>query len=163
MIIAAGCATTTASYRAGERAEQAKDYDRAVVEHTNALRANPDDYDSKLSLDRAKIARFGRAHRARAQVRRSERYEDALVEISWRASSTPTCHAQADLRDARRSCAPRTRLARRQDLLELLIERARSAAPPASSCRKGRSSPSRWCSAPRRAAPCSARSRSSPA
>ena len=60
-------------------------------------------------------ARFGRAHRARAQVRRSERYEDALVEISWRASSIrPTCRSPTSGTRAR-SCAPRTRLARRQD------------------------------------------------
>ena len=70
---------------------------------------------------------------------------------------------EAGLRDARRSCAPRTRS--RGGKTEPSCSSSARAPPhrPASSCRKGRSSPSRWCSAPRRAAPCSARSRSSPA
>ena len=40
-ITLAGCATTSA-LRSGENAEAAQDYDRAIVEYTRALQANPD-------------------------------------------------------------------------------------------------------------------------
>lgn len=40
-LLFAGCATTGA-VRAGERAELAQDYDRAVIEYTRALQADPD-------------------------------------------------------------------------------------------------------------------------
>ena len=53
--LASGCATRRAALRAGERAEAAKDYDRAVVEYTKALRANPDDDNARLALERAKL------------------------------------------------------------------------------------------------------------
>ena len=63
--LAAACATSSA-FRAGERAEQASDYDRAVVEYNNALRANPDDLNARLALNRAKL-RAAQEHALRAR------------------------------------------------------------------------------------------------
>ena len=48
----AGCATAT-GLRHGRAAEQAQDYDRAVVEYTNVVRANPANRDARTSLERA--------------------------------------------------------------------------------------------------------------
>ena len=48
-IALAGCATT-AALRSGERAELAQDYDRAVVEYTRALQANPDNRAARQGL-----------------------------------------------------------------------------------------------------------------
>ena len=138
-VIASGCATTTASYRAGERAEQARDYDRAVVEYTNALRANPDDYDSKLALDRAKM-RASAEHTARARrFAAAERYEDALVEYQLASELNPTdVQVEAGLRDARQKLRAKDALSRGgKTELELLIERARAAAPPGLELPKG--------------------------
>ncbi len=52
--IAAACATS-AQLQSGQRAEDARDYDRAVVDYTNAVRANPDDQDARQALQRAKL------------------------------------------------------------------------------------------------------------
>ncbi len=41
--------------RAGQAAERRADYDRAVVEYTNAVRANPDDRTARASLERVRL------------------------------------------------------------------------------------------------------------
>jgi hypothetical protein len=38
-----GCASSTSTHHLAEQAEQAQDYDRAVVEYTKIVRANPAD------------------------------------------------------------------------------------------------------------------------
>jgi predicted TPR repeat methyltransferase len=59
-LLLAGCATTVA-VRAGQRAELAQDYDRAVIEYTRALQANPDNRDARQGLDRSRAAITPRA------------------------------------------------------------------------------------------------------
>ena len=53
-LLVGGCATTS-PFRAGERAERAQDFDRAVVEYTKAVRVRPDDRTARLALDRARL------------------------------------------------------------------------------------------------------------
>ncbi len=53
-LLLAGCATT-AAMRAGQRAELSQDYDRAVVEYTRALQADPDNRDARQGLERARL------------------------------------------------------------------------------------------------------------
>ncbi|HUG52122.1 MAG TPA: hypothetical protein VMR21_00915, partial [Vicinamibacteria bacterium] len=53
-LVLAGCATS-AAFRAGERAERRRDYDRAVLEYSRALRDHPDNRDYQLSLRRARL------------------------------------------------------------------------------------------------------------
>ena len=139
VVIATGCAATTSSYRAGERAEQAKDYDRAVVEYTNALRNTPDDYDTRLALDRAKM-RAAAEHTARARrLVAAERYEDALIEYQLASELNPTdVQVEAGLKDARQKLRAKDAASRGgKTELELLIERARAAAPPGLELPKG--------------------------
>jgi general secretion pathway protein D len=131
LLLAGGCATSGA-LRAGERAEQARDYDRAVVEYANALRANPHDYDTRLALDRAKM-RASQEHAARGRrLASAERYEDALVEFQLASELNPTdAQVEAALKDARQRMRVKDAVSRAGKTdLELLIERARSAAPP---------------------------------
>ena len=49
-----GCAATTATRHARD-AEQRRDYDRAVIEYTKALRLKPNDTDVRLGLERVKL------------------------------------------------------------------------------------------------------------
>jgi general secretion pathway protein D len=130
--LTAGACASTAPFRLGERAERAHDYDRAVVEYTKALRANPDNRNARLALDRARLRaseeHFFRGRRLAAE----ERYEDALVEFQLASELNPgSGDIQAGLRDARLKL--RTRLAvLREGKTELqsVIERSRALAPP---------------------------------
>ena len=79
--LAAGCATSSA-LRDGRAAERADDYDRAVVEYTQALREDPDNFDARQALDRAKL-RSSELHFSRGRrLYATGKFEDALVEIS---------------------------------------------------------------------------------
>jgi general secretion pathway protein D len=128
--LASGCAMST-SIRAGERAEQLQDYDRAVIEYTNALRANPNDFNTRLALDRAKL-RASQAHAARARrFAAAERYEEALVDFQLASELNPTdVQVEAGLRDARQKLRAKGASRGGRTELEALIERARSLAPP---------------------------------
>jgi hypothetical protein len=55
---ASGCATSGAIH-AGQQAEKLQDYDRAVVEYTKALRADPTNIEARRSLDRANSGLLG--------------------------------------------------------------------------------------------------------
>ncbi len=129
--LAAACATSNA-FRAGERAEQASDYDRAVVEYNNALRANPDDLNARLALNRAKL-RAAQEHAARARrFAASDRFEDALVEYQLAVELNPTdALIDSAIRDVRQKLRAKDAIARggKTDL-QLLIEKARTTAPP---------------------------------
>ena len=48
-----GCASS-AGLRSAHRAEQALDYDRAVVEYTKVVRADPANREARTALDRVK-------------------------------------------------------------------------------------------------------------
>jgi general secretion pathway protein D len=129
--IASACATS-ATLRAGEQAEQVKEYDRAVIEYTNALRANPDDLNIRLALDRAKL-RAAQDHALRARrLAAAERYDQALIEYQLASELNPTdVQVEAGLREVRqkiRAGAVPSRGGRTE--LETVIERARATAPP---------------------------------
>src|SRR4051812_11016068 len=89
--LASGCATTTGNaVIAGERAEVARDFDRAVVEYTKALRAKPGDQNIRLALERARL-RAAQDHAFRARrFSADERYEDALAEYQLASELNPT-------------------------------------------------------------------------
>jgi len=130
-VLAGGCATG-AALRAGERAERAKDFDRAVVEYTNALRANPDDHNARLALERVKL-RASQEHAFRGRrFAAAERYEEALVEYQLASELNPT-DVQVDegLRDVRVKLRTKEAISRSgKTELEALIERTRGLAPP---------------------------------
>jgi general secretion pathway protein D len=129
--IASACATS-AALRAGEKAEELKDYDRAVVEYTNALRANPEDLNVRLALDRAKL-RAAQDHAFRGRrLAAAERYEQALVEYQLASELNPTdTQVEAGLREVRQKIRAGSLPSRGgRTELETIVERARATAPP---------------------------------
>jgi general secretion pathway protein D len=130
MALSTGCATTSA-LRAGQRAEQLRDYDRAVAEYTKALREHPDNREARAALDRARLraadTHFSRGRRLASQ----DRFEEALSEFQIANELNP---ASADIEDALRRARGGLRAklstAAGETPMEALIKRARHQPPP---------------------------------
>ncbi len=96
-----GCATSS-QFRAGERAEQAKDYDRAVVEYSAAVRLDPEDRNARGALQRAQLRRRSSTSSPAGGSRRADQFERALVDYQMAAELNPTdAEVEAALRDTR--------------------------------------------------------------
>jgi general secretion pathway protein D len=129
-MLLAGCATSSA-YRAGQRAENAQDYDRAVVEYTKTVRANPDNRTAQLALDRARI-RASQDHYFRGRrLQATERFEEALAEFQLASELNPAASdVDAALRDTRQKLRTRLAVSREgKTELQSLVERSRNFAP----------------------------------
>ncbi|HET7695072.1 MAG TPA: secretin N-terminal domain-containing protein [Vicinamibacterales bacterium] len=127
----AGCATA-AGLRQGRQAELTQDYDRAVVEYTKVVRANPGNREARTALERVK-QRAAQDHTARARRFASqERYEEAVVEYQLAAELNPTDSAvESALRDARQRLRTKVAVTRGgRTELESLIERTRDMPAP---------------------------------
>ncbi len=141
LALAFGCATSGGGFRAGETAETARNYDLAVIEYTKAVRANPDDANARLALDRAKL-RASQEHAFRGRtLAGAERYEEALGEYQLASELNPS-DALVDeaLRDTRQKLRTKIAVTRNgKTELESLIERAASHAAagtgPAARCK----------------------------
>ena len=130
-LLASGCATAT-GLRHGRQAELSQDYDRAVVEYTNVVRANPANREARTALERVKL-RAAQEHAARARRYASqERYEEAVVEYQLATELNPTDSlVETALRDARQRLRTRVAVTRGgRTELESLIERTREKAAP---------------------------------
>jgi general secretion pathway protein D len=129
-MLLAGCATSSA-YRAGQRAENAQDYDRAVVEYTKTVRANPDNRTAQLALDRARV-RASQDHYFRGRrLEATERFEEALAEFQLASELNPAASdVDAALRDTRQKLRTRLAVSREgKTELQSLVERSRNFAP----------------------------------
>ena len=126
----AGCATT-ASLRLAERAELAQDYDRAIVEYTRALQADPDNRAARQGLDRSTLRGAedhflrGRRHHA------AGRLDEALVELQLAAELNPGDGNIEDLlTGVRTQLRTKVAIAREgKTQLESLIERSQGFQP----------------------------------
>ena len=99
-LLAAGCVTT--GMRAGQRAEQAQDYDAAVIEYTKVLKEHPDDREARLSLDRAKLRAALDHHNRGLRLRNGGRLDEALVELQIASELNPANgDTEAALNDVR--------------------------------------------------------------
>src|SRR5690606_30622876 len=88
-LLATGCAAGQA-FRRGQAAERADDFDRAVVEYTQALREDPDNRDIRLALNRVKL-RASELHFTRGRrLAATGKFEEALVELQIAAELNPT-------------------------------------------------------------------------
>jgi general secretion pathway protein D len=117
--------------RNGQRAERADDFDRAVVEYTKAVRANPDDAEARTALDRARI-RASQEHYFRGRrFAAAERYEEAVAELQLAAELNPTNgDVEAALRDARQHLRTKIAVSRGgKTELQSLLERTRDLPP----------------------------------
>ena len=127
----AGCATT-AALRSGENAEAARDYDRAVVEYTRALQANPDNRSARQGLERSTL-RSAQEHYTRGRrFHVSGRLNEALVELQLAAELNPNDATVQQLLDTVRADV-RAGVAAARDgktQLETLIERSQDLQPP---------------------------------
>jgi general secretion pathway protein D len=124
-----GCATgALGRARAAERVE---DYDRAIVEYNQVLREDPDNFDARLALDRAKL-RAAQEHFARGRrLLGTANLEEALVELQLAAELNPASADIARVLDSvRNQLRARVAVSRQgQTELEALIERTRDLPP----------------------------------
>ena len=130
-LMLAGCATA-AGLRHGRQAELAQDYDRAVVEYTNVVRANPGNREARTALERVKL-RAAQDHTARARrLASQDRYEEAVVEYQLAAELNPTDPAvETALREARQRLRTKVAVTRGgRTELESLIDRTREMSAP---------------------------------
>jgi len=125
-----GCATSNMLHMA-KRAEDAQDYDRAVVEYTKILRDHPENREARGSLERVRF-RAAQVHTNRGRrLAGLERYEEAVVEYQLASELNPTDPVvDAALRDARLKLRTRVSVNRNgRTELETLIDRTRNIAP----------------------------------
>jgi general secretion pathway protein D len=126
----AGCATS-GTLRAAERAERNQDFDRAVIEYTNALRTNPGSRTTRLALDRVKLKAAQQHYLRGRRLAAAERYEEAALELQLATELNPTdATAEAELRETRQRIRTKIAVSRGgKTELQTLVERARVAAP----------------------------------
>jgi general secretion pathway protein D len=125
------CATTSA-LRGGERAELARDYDRAVVEYTRALEQDPGNRTAQQGLRRSSL-RAAQDHYTRGRrLYLASRLSESLVELEVAAELNPADTDVGDLLDTvrtqLRAQAPRAEAGKTD--LETLIERSQSFRAP---------------------------------
>jgi general secretion pathway protein D len=125
-----GCATT-AALRSGERAELDRDYDRAVMEYTRALQADPSNAGAQQGLERTRLRstqnHFARGRRFYADGMLNE----ALLELQLAEELNPADSNVVDLlgivRAQLRAGTKTTRVGKTD--LEALIERSQTLQP----------------------------------
>jgi len=126
-----GCATSSA-FRAGQTAEREADFDRAVVEYTKALRANPEDRNTRGALQRARLKASQEHFFAGRRLAGSERYEEALVEFQLASELNPSDGlVEVALKDTRQRLRTKVAVSRGgKTELQTLVERTRDLPPP---------------------------------
>ena len=128
---AAGCATAGFANR-GVQAEQAGDFDLAVVEYTRAVQQKPDDRAARLALDRARLRAAQEHHTRGRRFIYASKLDEALVEFQLAAELNPASkEIEESLRDTRLQLRTRIAVAREgKTRLETLVERSRALPPP---------------------------------
>jgi general secretion pathway protein D len=125
----AGCATG-AAMRAGRDADLAKDYDRAIVEYTKVLRADPENREARKALELSKIRssldHFSRGRRFEA----SGRLDEALIELQIAAELNPgSAEINQMLSSVRTQLRNKVATRDGKTELETLVERSRGLMP----------------------------------
>ena len=128
-LLLTGCAS--AARDRAQLAERVEDFDRAVVEYTNALQERPNDPGLHRDLERAKLRSAAQHYTEGRRQSGLGNYDEALLEFQIAAEMNPQSgEIQDAVRETRR--AVQTRLAARADgqtALEALVERTRSLPP----------------------------------
>src|SRR5207237_7617822 len=113
-------------------AEQAQNYDVAVVEYTKAVRLHPDDMNARTALDRAKLRasqdHFNRGRRFAA----TGKLDQSLMEFEVASELNPSSgEVDDELRSTRNKLRAKVAVAREgKTELQTIIERARDLPPP---------------------------------
>ncbi len=126
-----GCATNGA-LRAGEKAERAQDFDRAVVDYTAAVKAQPDDRNARGALQRARIRASQEHFFAGRRLSAAERHEQAVVEYQLASELNPSdAQAETALRETRQLLRNKVSVSRGgRTELQTLLDRTRDLPPP---------------------------------
>lgn len=131
LTLLSGCATTSI-LREARRAEDRRDYDRAVAEYTRAVQLDPDNTTARTGLQRAKL-RAAQDHFTRARrLAGLGRFEEALAEYQLAAEMNPDSREISDELKATQNLA-RAKVAVSRDgrtALEALVDRMRDEPPP---------------------------------
>jgi len=108
-LAASSCASSRA-FRDGEREEERKHWDLAVLDYENALAADPNDATARVALQRARF-QAAQAHFERGRLHRSAGQLDlAVAELEVSLSLDPTNDsAQQELRKAKADVETRSR------------------------------------------------------
>ena len=130
-LFAAGCATG-AAMRTGQEAERRQDYDRAVVEYTNVLRARPNDVNARVALDRAKLRASSDHFQNGRRLYALGKYDQALVEYEVASELNPSNQdIDKELRETRNKLRAKVAVAHEGKTdLQTLIDRTRNLPPP---------------------------------
>ena len=131
MLTALSACATAGGMRQAQNAEQAQDFDLAVAHYSRIVRAEPDNREARLGLERAKL-RASEVHLGRGRrVFSQGRYDDAVVELQVAYELNPTSGViEDDLRVAR--AAQRAKLAapaEGETALESVLTRTRNLPP----------------------------------
>lgn len=131
LAFASACASSPA-VRDARGAERAQDYDRAVVEYTKQVRANPADRDARAALDRVKLLAASQHFDRGRRLADAGNFEQALVELEIASELNPTDSAvERALRETRNQLRARIAVNREgRTQLETLIDRTRNLPPP---------------------------------
>jgi general secretion pathway protein D len=126
-----GCATNSA-LKAGEKAERAQDFDRAVVEYTAAVKAHPDDRNARGALQRTRLRASQEHYFAGRRLAAAEKNEEALVEYQLASELNPSdARAEAALRETRQLLRNKVSVSRGgKTELQNLVDRTRDLPPP---------------------------------
>ncbi len=132
LAIAAGACASSAALRRGAAAEQRQDYDVAVAEYTNLLRARPSDANVRLALERAKMRASGDHFQTGRRMAATGKLDQALVEYELALELNPTNSEVDDaLRSVRNQLRAKVAVAREgKTELQTLVERSRETPPP---------------------------------
>ncbi len=130
-VLACACATGSA-FSAGQEAERAQDFDRAVVEYTAAVRARPDDRNARGALQRARLRASQEHFFAGRRLTAADRHEEALVEYQLASELNPSDpNADAALRATRQRIRTKIAVSRGgKTELQALVDRTRDLPPP---------------------------------
>jgi len=128
--LCSGCASSRA-LKLGEQAEQRQDYDRAVVEYTNALRQHSNDTNARIGLERAKLRAAAEHFQRGRRLSATGKFDEALVEYQVASELNPTSREIDEaLSDTRNQLRTRVAVAREgKTELETLMVRARDLPP----------------------------------
>src|SRR3984893_507643 len=130
-LLAGGCAASTATHH-GLDAERIRDYDRAVVEYTKALRLNPGNVDLRKALERVKLRASEEHFQRGRRLAATGKFEEALVEYQLASELNPTSSAVDEaLRSTRNQLRAKISIGREgKTQLQTLVERTRDLPPP---------------------------------
>ncbi len=137
-ILASACAGSKPA-RLGRQAETAQDYDRAVVEYSNALRQHPNDTNLRLALDRVKLrASLDHFNKGR-RLAGSGKLQEGLQELQLAAELNPSSgDIQEQLQQTRVALRSKIAVTREgKTHLETLIDQANESPLPGVDLPKG--------------------------